>query len=213
MILFRRQALLLIGPTGSGKTPLGESCEEEGLWGRAIHHFDFGRQLRQVSRQPRAHAYLSKADLKVIDQSLQTGALLEKENFRIAETILERFFDVERVEPNHVLMLNGLPRHIRQAEQVDAIVNIAMVVHLRCTPEVVLERIASNTGGDRTNRSDDSVDEVRKKLGVFQERTLPLLQHYRARGAIIEKIDVGIDSRAEQIRQKLEMTAALPFFS
>ncbi len=211
MVPFRQQALLLVGPTGSGKSPLGELCEQNGISGRRIHHFDFGQQLRQAARQRERFSFLSENDLSVIEQSLQTGALLEKENFRIAEKILERFFIDRRVEQKHVLMLNGLPRHIRQAEQVDAIIDIAMVVHLRCSPKIVYQRIARNTGGDRTNRSDDTEAEVRKKIKTFRKRTLPLLQHYRGKKVNIEEIDVGINTHAVQIQQRLESITSCPF--
>ena len=44
-------ALLLIGPTGSGKTPLGELLERSGLWGRPCRHFDFGERMRRIALQ------------------------------------------------------------------------------------------------------------------------------------------------------------------
>ena len=43
------QAVVLLGPTGSGKTPLGEWLEAKGLGGRRCHHFDFGTRLRRVA--------------------------------------------------------------------------------------------------------------------------------------------------------------------
>ena len=42
------RALLLVGPTGSGKTPLGNWLEQNGLRGVRAHHFDFGTNLRRV---------------------------------------------------------------------------------------------------------------------------------------------------------------------
>jgi len=209
MNALRQQALLLIGPTGSGKTPSGELCEQKGLWGRTIHHFDFGRQLRQAARRSDASDGLSENDLSVIRRSLQTGALLEKENFRIAEKILERFFRDRGVAHKHLLILNGLPRHVRQAEQVDAIVEIVTVVYLRCSPEVVYGRIVRNIGGDRTNRTDDTEAEVRNKLSIFQERTLPLVQHYREKRVNVEEIDVGTNSSAVQIQRRLESIGSI----
>ena len=43
-----REAILLLGPTGSGKTPLGQVLEERGLWGHTSRHFDFGASLREI---------------------------------------------------------------------------------------------------------------------------------------------------------------------
>ena len=42
----RHDAILLLGPTGSGKTPLGAALEEHGVCGRQCLHFDFGENLR-----------------------------------------------------------------------------------------------------------------------------------------------------------------------
>jgi len=47
--MIRRDAILLVGPTGAGKTPLGEWLQLHGLWGRRCHHFDFGTNLREVA--------------------------------------------------------------------------------------------------------------------------------------------------------------------
>jgi adenylate kinase family enzyme len=43
-----REAILLLGPTGSGKTPLGQVLERRGLWGHRCSHFDFGDNLREI---------------------------------------------------------------------------------------------------------------------------------------------------------------------
>jgi hypothetical protein len=42
-------AILLVGPTGSGKTPLGALCEKKGLWQSRVFHFDFGAILRRIA--------------------------------------------------------------------------------------------------------------------------------------------------------------------
>ena len=43
----RPSAILLLGPTGSGKTPLGELMERRGFGGRRCRHFDLGDRLRR----------------------------------------------------------------------------------------------------------------------------------------------------------------------
>ena len=49
----RRRAIVLLGPTGSGKTPLGDLIERCGLWGAPCLHFDFGACLRSIVEQDR----------------------------------------------------------------------------------------------------------------------------------------------------------------
>lgn len=45
----RLPAVLLLGPTGAGKTPLGRICAQRGLWGRSCTHVDFGACLRRAA--------------------------------------------------------------------------------------------------------------------------------------------------------------------
>jgi adenylate kinase family enzyme len=198
----RPHALLLIGPTGSGKTPFGDEIERRGLWGRPCSHFDFGSQLRAAaggSPPPRLRA----ADLDFLRGVLARGALLEDERFYIAETILRAFL---AVHPEDRIVLNGLPRHVGQAEDVDRLVNVEAVVELVCPPDVVLERIRTNAGGDRAERVDDDPDAVQSKLAIYAERTEPLVEHYRARGARILSIPIAADTTADAAWQALAAT-------
>lgn len=197
------RAILLIGPTGSGKTPLGEVIERRGLWGFRHAHFDFGAQLRAAAAGNRP-ADMSDAEFGVIQRSLQTGALLEDHQFPIAAKILRAFAAERLTSGRDVLILNGLPRHVGQARDIDAIVNIGTVINLRCTPQVVYERIRLNSGGDRAHRIDDSIEEITRKLEVFCARTMPLLKHYEAMGVPIHQLDIGVNSTAEELWTALQ---------
>jgi len=68
------QAVLLLGPTGSGKTPLGDALQREGFGGRRCHHFDFGEQLRHATGVGDG---LDAADIAFVRKVLEEGALLE----------------------------------------------------------------------------------------------------------------------------------------
>jgi len=187
-------AILLLGPTGSGKSPLGDTLAERGLHGRRCAHFDFGAQLR-AAVSGESPAELDEAHIAFLHDVLERGALLEDEQFHIAETILRAFLDAH---PGQLVVLNGLPRHIGQARDVDGIVRVEAVVELACSPETVLERIRTNAGGDRSGRTDDTLDAVRRKLALYAERTEPLVEHYRAEGAKAVVIEVGTATSATE---------------
>lgn len=190
-----KSAILLLGPTGSGKTPLGEYLEDSGLWGKQCFHFDFGANLRNAAERGK--------DADFIKEVLAGGLLLENEHFHIAEEILRSFMQKKNVGDEDLVVLNGLPRHVGQADDVDGIVRIEQVVHLRCSPQVVFERIAGNTGGDRDGREDDSVDKIRNKLEIFRKRTAPLLDHYRKKNAGIVEVEIQADTRPAEIVGKI----------
>lgn len=188
------QAILLLGPTGSGKTPLGDCLAARGLWGRRCWHFDFGAQLRAAAGSRPAE--LGPADLAVIENVLTNGALLEDHQFPIARRILESFIRINGCKPDDLIVLNGMPRHTGQARDVARIVQIVAVISLECPAEVVYQRIGSNTGGDRAGRVDDDVAAIARKLELYRQRTTPLIDHYRELGVKIIRIAVGVNTTA-----------------
>jgi len=200
----RWPAILLLGPTGSGKTPLGKLLEADGLRGRRCAHFDFGAQLRRIDETGVGPEGFGEADVAFIRRALHEGALLENEHFHLARAILEAFVRERKLGSDGLLVLNGLPRHIGQAADVDTLVEVRVVVHLRCTPEAVRERIHLDTGGDRAERVDDSLDRITAKLRIFEERTLPLAKHYRERGAQVVEVEVEARSTAQELLRSVE---------
>ncbi len=183
-------AILFVGPTGIGKTPLGEYAERHGYKGRRCSHFDFGAALRAVDASGQPVGALSESDVSFIHRVLTEGALLENETFYIAAELLRAHIQASQLLPDDVILLNGLPRHVDQARAVDALVDVKQVLHLCTTPDVVYERIGCNSGGDRSERTDDDTEAIARKLAIFETRTRPLVEHYRTRGIPIAEIDV-----------------------
>jgi adenylate kinase family enzyme len=197
------EAVLLLGPTGSGKTPLGRLCEKNGLWARRCAHFDFGEQLRRIDAAAADAVPLSEPDIEVVRESLRTGALLEDESFHVAAAILRSFVCERKLGEDDLLLLNGMPRHLGQARDLDPYVRVEAVIFLQCEVGDVCRRIALDTGGDRGERSDDSPGEIERKLQIFRNRSLPLVDHYRNRGARLIQINVGAHTTAEDVHREL----------
>lgn len=197
------EAILLVWPTGSGKTPLGLALERMGFARRRAFHFDFGAELRRIAARKRAPRGLSARDMSVIRESLRTGALLENENFPIAARVLDLYRRKHRMKPDDILVLNGLPRHEGQARDLARTVRVIGVVHLDASLATVRERIRRDAGGDRAGRADDSLPEVRRKFAAFRKRTTPLLDHYRRLGARIIRLKVGPETEAWELMAEL----------
>jgi len=197
-------AIVLLGPTGSGKTPLGEMLRERGLWGRPCLHFDFGAAMRDLVTCNQPDPWVTREDLAFLADVLRTGALLEDSEFPLAQRILRSFLERNRADPNVLVVLNGLPRHAGQAEALRPLLAVCAVVNLQCTAETVFERIGRDAGGDRSGRVDDAPDLLRRKLEIFRRRTLPLVEHYRAAGVPIFEIGVGPDTQAEPVHRELQ---------
>ncbi len=200
-----QEAILLVGPTGAGKTPLGEWLELHGLWRRRCHHFDFGANLREVAAGT-ATGFTAQ-EVRFIQDVIVKGALLEDENFHLALKILQEFVSERHVQADDLLVMNGLPRHIGQAHAIAQHLRFVAVIDLQCDAETIYARLHRNTGGDRTDRTDDSITLVQHKLGVFAERTKPLLAFYEERGVPLIHVRAGKSTLPSEIVLATEKNA------
>ena len=201
---FRRwPSLLLVGPTGSGKTPLGAEIERRGLQGRRCLHFDFGAGLRAAADRPEENG-LTAQELEAVRRSLASGALFEDRDMPMIVKILSGFAARRLLMPDMLLVLNGLPRHRSQAEALAPIVSVERVVSLEADAAVIRERIRLDTGGDRTGRGDDALEAVSLRLTVFAERTEPLLDFYRERGVPVTRVAVTAAMTASEMYDELK---------
>jgi adenylate kinase len=201
-------ALLLLGPTGSGKTPLGNWLEAHGFHGRPCHHFDFGANLRRVVERGPCREFLA-GQIQFLRDVLERGALLENESVYLAEKILTHFIAAHMrpspALPLPLLILNGLPRHIGQAVALQKLLCVTHVLQLECDAATIYERLRLNSGGDRHGRKDDSQDLVARKLQTYRERTQPLVDHYRSQGARILSIPISVNTQPADLANALTL--------
>jgi adenylate kinase len=95
---------------------------------------------------------------------------------------------------NEILVLDGIPRNIKQAELLDETIDVVKVIHLICTDmNKMVERLRRRAL--RENRFDDASDEViRRRLEVYERDTKPVLGYYPK-----EKV-VRVEATMSQIR-------------
>ena len=197
------KSILLLGPTGAGKSPLGDQIEKNGIKGKKCFHFDFGHELRSIAELELPPDGFQEKDLFFIRDVLEEGLLLENEHFHVAEKIVLYFLRRNEFREDTVLILNGLPRHVDQAQDMSGIVSVKGLVVLECASDEVHKRINRNAGGDRTGRSDDSIDMVSKKLEIFEARTAPLIEYYSDIGCDILKVRITAASTPENVYHAL----------
>jgi adenylate kinase family enzyme len=196
------EAILLLGPPGSGKTPLGDHLELAPLWNRRCHHFDFGANLRAVVAGDEAGSFTTE-EVRFLRRVLKEGVLLEAEHFPLVVRILDAFIARKGVRAADLLVLNGLPRHLEQAKTMESKVAVIGVVQLDCDARTVAEWLRRNSGGDRAQRADDMEALVARKLAIYEERTRPLLDYYRGQGIQILKVPVGIKTQPAEMAGQL----------
>jgi adenylate kinase family enzyme len=204
---FPVDAILILGPTGSGKSPLGECIASRGFVGRRSHHLDFGSELRSIASDKGASPY-TPSEQEFIIGVLERGLLLEKEHFTLARKIITLFLERSRFRSGDLLVLNGIPRHEGQARDIASIARIHSLVVLDCSADSVFCRIREDTGGDRAGREDDERLLIEKKLVIFRERTAPLIVHYEQSGSRIYRIDINERTTTGSAYHRLSSLAA-----
>lgn len=200
--------VLLLGPTGAGKSPLGDVLARNGIFNRQCRHLDFGSELRSAVSDKDLSVRYSNEEIDFILGVLEQGLLLENEHFPLARKIISLFLDRVGFSGDHILILNGIPRHIGQAKDVSSLADVHAVVVLECSAHDVICRIRNNVGGDRDARLDDHAELVAAKLVTFQERTAPLINHYDRLGRRIYRISVSGETTPTEAYQRLSVLAA-----
>lgn len=196
------KAFLILGSTGSGKTPLGQLLESEGLPGMKCLHFDFGEALRTALKHK--NGQYTAGEYYVIDHSLRTGTLLENEHFPIVNKLLTYHLQEKQPDPDTLIILNGIPRHTGQAEAMKAMVDMRSVINLRCEPAIALARIQTNAGGDRDGRADDTLEAVKRRIELYKNRAEPLLEYYDKSGVKSLTVDVKAKTTASDMHLQLQ---------
>lgn len=100
------------------------------------------------------------------------------------------------------LVLDGIPRNVKQAQLIDETIQVDRIIHLRADRNKMVERLRRRAL--KENRLDDANDKViQHRLEVYDRETRPVLDHYPA-----EK-HVKIDASMSQIRVLLEIIKVL----
>jgi adenylate kinase family enzyme len=205
-LFFPLSAILLLGPTGAGKSPLGEHISRRGIFKKKAVHLDFGAELRRIASV--SSAAFTSSEVDFIRGVLERGFLLENEHFALAEKIIARFLDRTGFTGDDILVLNGIPRHAGQARDIDRIASIHAVVALDCRSDDIFCRLRENVGGDRTDRIDDHDLLVAEKLKTYRERTKPLIDHYVHAGCTIYRLDISSSTTTDETYRQLLMLAS-----
>ncbi len=189
----RYQTVLLFGAPGSGKGTQGKILGEiPGFYhlscGEVFRTLDMSSDLGKLFIE-----YSSKGLLVPDDATVK----MWHQNMH-ARTMLSEY------KPNvDLLVLDGIPRNVAQAKNLEQHLNVLQVIHLVCPDkEEMIKRLRRRAL--KENRVDDAKEEViRKRWDVYEKETFPVLEFYSKR--IIAEVDAtGSPARVLQhILEKL----------
>jgi len=209
--------VILFGPPGSGKGTQGKMIAEE----IGIPHIATGDIMRQAISDG------TELGLKV-KEFVGKGLLVPDEI--VIQIIEER---LKKDDTKNGFILDGFPRTIPQAVALDELfqkINIQnyKVIWLDVPDEEIVKRISGRRtckncqavyniyfnppkvdgicdvcGGELFIREDDKEEKVKKRLEVFREQTLPLIDYYQKKRRKIIKVS-GVGS-VDEIKERIKV--------
>lgn len=188
---------IFLGPPGAGKGTLAAAVSA--LYG--IPHISTGEIFRAAIK---AQTPLGKKVKAIID----SGALVGDDI--TVELIRDR---LAQSDAKNGFILDGFPRTINQAKQLEKIAKIDCAVNFDINDEAVVERLSgrrvcrkcshnfhvvfmppekentcTHCGGELYIRDDDKPEAIKRRLEVYRAQTAPLIDFYRSKN-LLKNID------------------------
>lgn len=187
--------IVLIGIQGCGKGTLVAGLEN-----------NFDLSLISMGQLLRDEIATGSELGKVIKETIDKGNLVTLDI--IKHTLGKKLQNTSK----SLTIFDGFPRSMEQADLLDSIANVDLVIHLKLSKEVALDRILNRLtcaecayitkkqlvssdvcpqcGGKLVVRSDDTIESINKRFEVYEKETYPLLERYKTRG-IVADIDAN----------------------
>ena len=190
------RTVLLFGAPGAGKGTQGEMLNNI----PGFHHFSTGDMFRTLDPHSDIgktfRSYSTRGDLVPDELTLE----LWRRNVTAQQTL--------GIYHPHtdLLVLDGVPRSLRQAELMDEHIRVLGVIMLEATdPQQMLTRLRARAL--KQGRSDDAKESViRRRLEVFRQETEPVLAHYPTE--LVHRVD-AIGSPARVLERVLDVLAPI----
>lgn len=199
--------IILLGAPGAGKGTQATRISD----GYGLPHISTGDIFRENIKNQTGIGLLAKS---YIDK----GQLVPDE---VTCKIVENRIAREDCKAGY--MLDGFPRTIVQAEALDKITKIDLVINIEVDFSLVMDRLCgrrvckecgesyhvstlngatkcARCGGELYQRKDDNPETVQSRLEVYSAQTAPLIQYYTEKGILFNVVS---DSTPEAVYEKI----------
>ncbi|MHB9285508.1 adenylate kinase [Halobacteriales archaeon Cl-PHB] len=181
--------ILILGPPGAGKGTQSANIAEE----FGVEHVTTGDALRGNKDM----------DISDMDTEYDTPRAYMEAGDLVPDAVVNAIVD-EALSSAVGYVLDGYPRNLDQAEELEGMTSLDVVLSLEVGREELIDRltgrrvcsecgtnyhvefdqpeeegVCDDCGGELIQREDDSRDSVENRLDVFEENTAPVIDHYR----------------------------------
>jgi len=176
--------IILIGIQGAGKSTQGNLLSNE----LGVPYLSSGHIFRQMSKE--------KTKLgRWLKETLNSGALVPDD---VTLDIVMEYLNKPSYKEGYIL--DGFPRTVAQAQAFEKRKGADKVIFLDVSDKEALWRIS----GRVSDREDETLQAIRKRIEMFHNHTEPVLEYYKDQGRLI-RVDgeQGVDEVFAQIMHYL----------
>jgi adenylate kinase len=208
---------IIFGPPGSGKGTYASRLQDK----LGVNVVAMGDIFREILKEETPIG-------KEVKGFVEKG-LLVPDNV-VIEVLKQR---LAKVSAKKGFILDGFPRTIEQAEALNGVSNIDVVIRLTVPDWIIIERLSTRRickscgevynirylkpkvesvcdkcGGQLYQRSDDSAEVIKERIQVYERQTQPILQHYAQKRIPLvefkcERLDLPPEAAVEEIMKGL----------
>jgi adenylate kinase len=171
--------LVLIGIQGAGKSTQGNLLSDK----YKIPYLSSGHIFREMAKDK---GHLGRQ----LKETLNSGALVPD---KLTLEIITEYLKKPEYAKGYIL--DGFPRTVPQAEVFGE--NVEKVIFIDVSDREALWRIS----GRVSDREDETLQAIRKRIELFHEMTEPVIDFYRDRGMLIQ---VNGEKPVEEVFEKIE---------
>ena len=208
--------LVLFGPPGAGKGTQAQLLTDR----YDLAHISSGDLFRHNLRQGTPLGLRAK-------EFMERGELVPDEV--VIDIMLDKIMSIHSDEG---FILDGFPRNARQAGELESALtiksrNIDRVLHIDVSEDELVRRLSGRyvcrecqapfthnsegdppacdrCGGELYQRNDDRPEAVQRRIDVYRDETMPVLDFYRGRGLLVDiPGQYAVESVFEQIVRAL----------
>lgn len=190
-----KMRIVLVGPPGVGKGTVAVKLSKK----LNIPHIATGDMLRENVAQ--------KTELGLKAKSYMDRGLLVPDQV-VIDMVKER---IKRNDCKKGFILDGFPRTINQAEEIEKVAKIDKAINIQADDKVIVERLSKRRvcsecgfiyhldfikpnregfcdkcSGALYQREDDKPAAIKERLKVYREKTEPLIGHYSKKGILAD---------------------------
>ncbi|MBS7653552.1 adenylate kinase [Candidatus Bathyarchaeota archaeon] len=204
--------IVILGPPGSGKGTYASRLTSL----LRIPHISTGDMVRE---EIRAQTEIGK----IIKDYSDKGKLVPDEI--IVNLLIRR---LNETDAKRGFILDGFPRTMSQAESLEEISGVDLVINLNVPDDVIIQRLSNRLvckrcgaiynrltlkpkidgicdicGGELYQREDDKPEVIQNRLNVYRRTTEPLIEYYRKKGLLRDVSCNNLMTPPEEIVEKI----------